>query len=69
MTKHPPLTVFEHQTLKVGQIVNDVVFERKHFEALEKFYGNGVPYFGLIHDGVKFNEFVGALQVGRLTIE
>ncbi|HTE29011.1 MAG TPA: hypothetical protein VK666_01465, partial [Chryseolinea sp.] len=63
------LTVFEHQAVRVGQYVNSSVFEHKHLEALQKFHGLGVPYFSLIHNGIKFNEFVGVLQVGQLTIE
>ncbi len=67
--KHNVLTVFEHQPLKVGQNVGGVFFERRHLDALEKFYGSGKLYFSLIHNGVKFNEFVGVIQVGSLTIE
>lgn len=67
--KGKPLTVYEHQSVKVGQDVGGVLFERKHLDALERFYGSGVPYFSLIHNGVKFNEYVGVIHVGNLTIE
>jgi len=63
------LTVYEHQSIKVGQNVAGVIFERKHLDALEAFYGAGLPYFSLAHNGVKFNEFVGVIHVGTLTIE
>jgi len=63
------LTVFEHQSVRVGQAVGGVLFDENHLEALERYYGSGVPYFTLIHKGVKFNEHVGVLQVGSLTIE
>jgi 5-methylcytosine-specific restriction enzyme subunit McrC len=62
--------VFEHQRLKINDIdENGAVFEQKHFDALEKFHGNGTTYFTLINKGVKFNQFVGVLQIGNLTIE
>lgn len=63
------ITVYEHQKLKVGEQYGDVEFKLSHLESLEQFYGNGVPYFSLIHRGVQFNEHVGVLQVGKLTIE
>ncbi|MBS1507972.1 MAG: restriction endonuclease [Bacteroidetes bacterium] len=63
------ITVSEHQSIQVGYESNDGHFEKHHLDALQAFYGKGVPYFTLINNGVKFNEFVGVLQVGGLTIE
>ena len=69
------IQVFEHQILRVGQELIDakngslVIFTKEAFEALEVYYGWGKPFFSLLHRGVKFNEYVGVLQVGRLTIE
>lgn len=61
------ITVFEHQALKVGQLEH---FDEKVRMALEKYYGSGdKPYFSLIHNGVKFNQYVGILQVGKTTLE
>jgi 5-methylcytosine-specific restriction enzyme subunit McrC len=57
-----PITVFEHQTLRFEK--NDPVLT-----ALQKYYGNGVPYYSLCHNGVKFNEYVGVIQVGKTLIE
>ncbi len=64
------ITVFEHQSLKLGQHFEDVEFDEPKLKALQLFYGEkGVPYYSLIHNGVKFCEYVGVLQVGNLTIE
>lgn len=38
-------------------------------KALHRHYGDGKPYYDLISKGVKFNQFVGVLQVGAHTIE
>lgn len=60
------ITVFEHQTLRLGE--NGLT--QQQLESLQTFYGEqGVPYFSLIHQGVKFNAHVGVLQVGDTTIE
>jgi 5-methylcytosine-specific restriction enzyme subunit McrC len=53
--------------LRVG---DDSGFTEKQRISLERFYGQkGVPYYSLIHKGVKFNEFVGIIQIGNLTIQ
>lgn len=71
MKKAPPhITVFEFSTLKLGQEFPDGSFTIELLEALQAYYGNqGVPYFDLIHKGVRFKEFVGVLQVGSTCIE
>ena len=64
-----PISVFEHQSLKVGE----KGFKESHFQSLEKFLGNNdettFPYYTLIHNGVKFRNYVGVLCVNGLTIE
>ena len=63
-------TVFEHQTIKLNQQIDGVYFDANSLKALQSFYGEkGVPYFSLIHNGVRFNEYVGVIQVGDLIIE
>ncbi|AZQ61727.1 restriction endonuclease [Flammeovirga pectinis] len=62
-------TLFEHETLKVGQEKDSVVFTMQHLQALEKFYGDECPYFSLINKGIKCNEHVGVIHVGNIIIE
>ncbi|MBU1172689.1 MAG: McrC family protein [Proteobacteria bacterium] len=60
------ITVFEHESLKV----TDERLSQSQLESLQAFYGEkGVPYFSLIHKGIKFNSYVGVIQVGQTTIE
>lgn len=64
------ITVYEHQSVKLGDSSNKNALNETTLEALQKFYGEkGVPYFDLIHKGVRFKEFVGVLQVGETLIE
>lgn len=58
------LIVFEHNKITVGQ---DLTSEQ-HL-TLQKFHSKNDKYFTLVQNGVKFNQFVGVLQVGNLTIE
>ena len=66
MSKSKPIQVFEHDKLKIG----DQGFEEKHWKALgwynERYEGR---YFSLTPNGVKFNQYVGVIQAGSLTIE
>jgi 5-methylcytosine-specific restriction enzyme subunit McrC len=62
--------VYEHQTLRIGDQYEKCTFKAKDRQALEAFYGTeGVPYFRLIHRGIRFIQFVGVLQIGNLSIE
>lgn len=59
-----PITRFEHEKLLLRDTDDQTI------EALQKYYGaDGTPYFSLIHKGVKFNQYVGVIQVGRKQIE
>ncbi|WP_179374347.1 McrC family protein [Winogradskyella wichelsiae] len=66
MKIHKSISVFEHQRLYVGQHN----FKQTHLEALLKLneYHDG-NYFEPIAKGIKFNQYVGVIQVDGLTIE
>ncbi|MFY0594678.1 McrC family protein [Roseivirga sp.] len=62
------ITVFEHETLRIDR--GDKRLTKSQLDSLQLFYGEkGVSYYSLIHHGVRFNEFVGVIRVGSLTIE
>lgn len=64
------ITVFEHQTIKLNQVIDEVKFDKDRLKALQNYYGEkGVPYYSLFHNGVRFNEYVGVIQVGEMIIE
>jgi len=64
------ITVFEHQSILVGEKFGITEFTEQHRIQFERFYGaKGVPYFSLIHNGIRFKEYVGVILVGKLTIE
>lgn len=67
--KYHTISVFEHQSIKVGELG----FTEDHRKSLECFLGNNdestFPYYTLIHNGVKFRQYVGVLSINDLTIE
>ncbi len=61
------IQVFEHQILKVDELSK---FNLVHFNALEKYgYKTMEKYFSIGNKRIKFNNFVGVIQVRNLTIE
>ncbi len=64
-SKH--ITVFEHETVRFDK--GEKKITKDQFHALEQYYGEGVPFFDLCYNGIKFNEHVGVLQVGKTLIE
>ena len=66
MINNKTISVFEHQRLHVGE----EGFRQLHLDALLKLneYHDG-NYFEPIAKGIKFNQYVGVIQVDSLTIE
>ncbi|HMY66202.1 MAG TPA: hypothetical protein PK453_15570 [Leptospiraceae bacterium] len=64
------ITVFEHDYLRIDKPPEGSKFEERHLNALlSHFERNSVPYFTLIRNGIKFNQYVGVIQVGNTVIE
>jgi 5-methylcytosine-specific restriction enzyme subunit McrC len=61
------IQVFEHEKLFFS---DDSSFKKQHWETLSKYCQQSKDkYFEVYHNCVKFSQYVGALQVGNLTIE
>ena len=70
MTNSKLIRVFEHQSIKLLDKIDGITFDKTSLEALQSYYGEkGVPYYSLTNNGVKFNKFVGVIQVGNTVIE
>ena len=71
------ISVYEHEVLLVDSSQNGVTFEQRHFESLADRLGkkdeSSFPFYSLVkyqhRDGIKFKQYVGAIQVRDLTIE
>jgi 5-methylcytosine-specific restriction enzyme subunit McrC len=58
------IVVFEHEHLDLSKFD-----DKETLDTLVKFYDKGSPYFSLTRKGVKFNEYVGVIQIGNIVIE
>lgn len=66
--KKNTIIVFEHQSLYVHKGENRLL--PGQLKALQLFYKEkGFPFYSLVHNGVKFCEYVGVIQVGNIIIE
>jgi 5-methylcytosine-specific restriction enzyme subunit McrC len=61
------ITVFEHEILRHDKGEKRITIDQ--LKALQNYYGEGIPFYNLCYNGVQFNEFVGAIQVGKTLIE
>ena len=66
MINNKTIQVFEHQQL----FIDNQCFTKQHWEALGWYISkHNSDFFTLLPKGVKFNQYVGVIQVGNLTIE
>ena len=64
------IQVHEWGWLSVGQKFEQVKFEQYHLDALAKYeQQSNTEYFRCQYNRVRFNQFVGVIKVGELTIE
>lgn len=63
------IRVFEYDRLKMGQVEGEVEFDQSDLLALQHLHADQDQYFDLIHNGVRFKNYVGVLHMPRLTIE
>jgi 5-methylcytosine-specific restriction enzyme subunit McrC len=61
------ITVFEHEALRFDK--GEKRISKEQFQALQSYYGEGVPYYNLCYNGIRFNEHVGVIQIGSTIIE
>lgn len=61
------IQVFEYQKLRYD---DSGIFRKHHFDAMVKFNElHQNKYFTIIHNGIRFGNYVGVIQIGGLTIE
>ena len=65
----PDITVFEHDAIRIDK--GEKRLTETQLKALQSYYdkAGGVPYFSLEYKGIRFDKYVGVLQVGKTLIE
>ena len=65
------LRFFEYDKVAFKGKWQKPLFEKEHYEAFEDYYNQNpeTPFFELIPHGVRFKQYVGAIQIGKTTIE
>jgi 5-methylcytosine-specific restriction enzyme subunit McrC len=68
LNKDNHIIVFEHEVLRIDRGIKRLTLNQ--LQSLQQFYGEkGVPYYSLLHNGVRFCEYVGVIQIGDTLIE
>lgn len=70
-SRNEPIRVFEYKSLAYKGKHKHPDFNQKMFRAFESYFQENerTPFFELIPNGVRFKQYVGAIQVGNTTIE
>lgn len=64
------IQIFEHQIIRVGEVINGIVFSKAAFQSLAIYHEKQrTKYFSLVYNGIKFSHYVGVIQIGGLTLE
>lgn len=65
------LQVFEHEVIRYTGFRQKDGFEKGHFLALCNFHDSkdDFKFYSIVRDGIKFNQYVGVIKVGDITIE
>jgi 5-methylcytosine-specific restriction enzyme subunit McrC len=63
------IRVFEYETIKLKQVIDEVEITAHFLASFQKFYGEkGCVYFSLVHNGIRFGSYVGVIQIGKYAI-
>lgn len=66
----PLIQVYEYDTLFYDRVYQGQLFSQEQWKMMSTYAEqSSVPYFKATHKGIKFSHYVGAIQVGNLTIE
>lgn len=69
-SSHHHIQIFEHQTLRVGDEQDGVIFTTRHWEQLLRLNETQYPpYFQIVHQGIRALHYVGVIALEHLTIE
>ncbi|MFK7979378.1 MAG: McrC family protein [Saprospiraceae bacterium] len=64
------IQIHEHQTIRVGDQLNNILFDQDTYQTLAKYQEKQkTKYFSLVYKGIKFSHYVGIIQVGKITLE